>query len=178
MKIYLIRHGKTAYNEQQKYLGHTNEGLSKTGRFELNCNSLNIEYDFLICSPLLRCIQTCEILFRKPDEIDNDFKEFNFGIFEGKTYNELKDTCEYKKWIKDIDNYQIPNGDISGEFKSRVINKFNQVKLLNYESIVIVSHGGVIRTVVEYLTNEPFFNINIDYGKGFLIEENCVERIG
>lgn len=177
MKIYLIRHSLTKYNEEKRYLGHSDIELSSSGKKLLEDISYDFKYDFLMTSPLKRCIQTTEILFDKAYEIDNEFKEFNFGIFEGKTYLELKDTFEYNAWINDFDNYQIPCGERSLDFKKRVIKRFLEIEKSDYETVVIVCHGGVIRTIVEFLTEENFFDIEVEYGKGYLIENRRVEKL-
>ncbi len=177
MRIYLIRHSLTKYNEDKRYLGHSNITLSNKGISLLENIVYDFEYDYLISSPLKRCIQTSEILFGKIDFIDYSLKEFNFGIFEGRTYEELKDDESYNQWINDFNNYQIPNGEKSIDFKKRVINRFLEIEKLEYNSIVIVCHAGVIRTIIEFLTEENFFDIEVEYGKGYLIENRRVEKL-
>ena len=64
--LVLIRHGATKANNEHRYLGKTDEELSKEGETKL------LEYkkmcffpkvDFLFSSPMKRCIQTAEILY-------------------------------------------------------------------------------------------------------------------
>ncbi|MBP3761767.1 MAG: histidine phosphatase family protein, partial [Ruminococcus sp.] len=89
MKINFIRHGMTAGNEMKKYIGTTDEELSEKGISIIK----SIQYpdcDTLIVSPMKRCIQTAKIIY--PDKnyiICEDFRECDFGDFEGKNYIEL-----------------------------------------------------------------------------------------
>ena len=54
----------------------------------------------MIVSPMKRCIQTAELIYPK-NQITQEvlLKECDFGIFEGKTYEELKDREEYQAWL-------------------------------------------------------------------------------
>ncbi|MFV0498624.1 MAG: histidine phosphatase family protein [Bacilli bacterium] len=177
MKIYLIRHGKTYYNEVGKYLGVSDVNLSKNGVLELKKISYKFKYDVIISSPLKRCIQTSKILFKNHDYIIDDFKEFNFGRFEGFTYEQLKEDLEYQLWLEDIDNYKISNGQSSQEFKKIVLGAYENILKMNYECVVIVCHAGVIRALVEHFTNKNFFEISVDYGRGYVIENGEVKKI-
>ena len=92
MTIYLIRHGKTEANEKRLYCGSTDLPLSVAGRQELQ----NIRYDIknvrFITSGMKRTEETMHILFGDvPYEIDSRFREVDFGIFEMRSYKQLKE---------------------------------------------------------------------------------------
>ena len=92
-RLKIIRHGKTDANLNGAYIGITNSPLSKEGKDELFEKQEKFDYSTVqkvYTSPLLRCIQTAEILF--PDRYTqtvNEILEMNFGDFEGKTADEL-----------------------------------------------------------------------------------------
>ena len=96
MKIILVRHGKTQSNREHRYLGRTDEPLCEQGMEELTQKMRRGFYpqtpDRVVCSPMRRCIQTAAWICPKgyPYRIEDDLRETNFGIFEGKTYEELK----------------------------------------------------------------------------------------
>ncbi len=181
MKIYLIRHGMTSENMRGAYLGLHNSCLCEEGKNSLAAIQYEFAYDYLISSPLKRCLETCDILFSKQPIINDNFKEYSFGIFENKTYFELENTVEYQMWITDLENYQIPQGEVFKEFKIRVLDEF--FKIINDEkflgkNIILVTHGGVIRTIIEKYFAMPFFEIEIPYGRGYLFEiTNKTERL-
>jgi alpha-ribazole phosphatase len=166
--IYLIRHGITEDNELKLYSGHTNSKLSDKGIKELQTlievyKGLDME---IIASPLDRCIHTIEILFdRKPDQYSESLKEMNFGVFEGKSYNEIKDLDDYQYWLE---NYLVagpPNGESFNDFKKRVLDYFNTLN-----NKIIVTHGGVIRLILSELFDLNFFDIEIPNGLGYIID--------
>ena len=81
--LVLIRHGATKANMEHRYLGKTDEVLSKEGEmqlFEYKKRGFFPNIDYLFSSPMKRCVQTAEILFPelKPVEIE-EWKEI--GVF-------------------------------------------------------------------------------------------------
>ena len=96
MKIIFIRHGQTKGNEEKRYIGRTDESLSQKGIEEIK-NRLYPGVDTVLVSPMKRCVETAKIIY--PDSkyiICNDFRECDFGIFEGKNYDELKNDSDYQ----------------------------------------------------------------------------------
>ena len=95
-----IRHGETASNRRKSYLGWTDEPLSEDGCEMLLRNRKNYPAaDLIFTSPMLRCRQTKEILYKdQPYQIIEKWKEMNFGSFEGKTYFDLNGNEDYQRW--------------------------------------------------------------------------------
>ena len=89
----LIRHGMTPGNEEHRYIGRTDEPLSQKGREQLLTLQKKGVYPAAACvaaSPLERCRQTAELLYpgQAPCVFDQ-FREMDFGAFEGHNYEEL-----------------------------------------------------------------------------------------
>ena len=63
MKIYLLRHGQTEYNEQKRYQGTRDIPLSEKGRACLR--QADLEPAEVYVSPLSRAVETAQILFPK-----------------------------------------------------------------------------------------------------------------
>ncbi len=191
MKIHLIRHGKTTANEKHLYCGFTDVSLSERGITELVKLKKEINYPkgiLFINSGLKRAIQTMDILFDNPISKQNyNIREYNFGEFEMKSHNDLKDNADYINWISDIDNVCCPNGESKNEFTKRVIAEFYEIidfcKKQNIRSTVIVTHGGVISTIMDSLfhdNNKNFYNWHPDNGRGYTIlfeQENAKNYI-
>jgi len=149
MTIYLIRHGKTEANEKHLYCGSTDLSLSVAGREELQ----NIRYDIknvrFITSGMKRTNETLQILFGDvPFKIDPRFREVDFGIFEMYSYDQLKDTPEYGVWLTGDNEANIPpQGESGVQMKERVLKAFSEIK----EDTCVITHGGVIASIMEYL---------------------------
>lgn len=180
INISLIRHGKTYANEQKLYYGFSDIELSESGIEELNMLKRNLKYKsgkLFITSGLKRTIQTLNILFGNVDyTVDKHFKEMNFGEFELKSYEQLKNNEKYQKWIENIEENIVPKGESKKQFKNRVIYGFNSLFLScvknDIKDIVIICHSGVISIIMMYLfkeENKNFYNWLPGYGRGYTI---------
>ena len=152
MTVYLIRHGKTEANEKWLYCGSTDLPLSEQGREALR----DIHYDCKPCrfltSGMKRANETLQILFGDVAyEVDPRFREVDFGIFEMRGYEELKDTAVFQDWLAGDNEANVPPGGESGlQMKQRVLEAFSEIR----EDTVLVCHGGVIAAIMAQLFPE------------------------
>lgn len=153
-KIHFIRHGLTEANAEGKYIGVTDIPLSSVGVAELEeiRSDGNLPHASLVfTSPLARCAESCEILYPgcKPQVID-EWCEYNFGDFEGKTAFELENTEEYLLWTAGkLDS--PPNGESTFDFSRRICLGLNiavrKMMELDVREAAAVLHGGVIMSL-------------------------------
>lgn len=125
IEILLIRHGTTEYNQARRYLGWTDLPVSEQGMEELNAlkqhaPSMYPAVTQVYASPMLRCRQTAEILYpgQEPVVIE-DWKEMNFGVFEGRTADEMSDDAEYRAWVDSGCESPVPEGENRRDFTAR-----------------------------------------------------------
>ena len=149
MTIYLIRHGKTEANEKHLYCGITDLPLSDAGKEELRSVHYDIKDVRFLTSGMKRTNETLQILFGDvPYEVDLRFREVDFGIFEMHSYEELKDTPLYQAWLAgDNDANVPPHGESGVQMQKRVLQAFSEIR----EDTCILTHGGVIASIMEYL---------------------------
>ena len=181
MRLYLIRHGKTAANEQHLYCGSTDLPLSEDGVHKLReKNTEAIKGVRFITSGMKRTCQTLELLFGQvPFETDAHFREMDFGIFEMKSYEELKEQQEYQEWISGNNEENVcPGGESGNQMKERVL-KGLETLLARNEDVVLVSHGGTIAIIMETLFSEEHKN-RYEWqpkpGCGYLIENGSYQE--
>ena len=115
MELILIRHLKTLGNEKRQYIGSTDEDLSEQEvlNFKKKCKQASYpQVQQVIVSPMKRCIQTAELIYPK-NQITQEvlLKECDFGIFEGKTYEELKDRSDYQAWVDSGVRFAFAEGE-------------------------------------------------------------------
>ena len=123
INLTLIRHGMTPSNKEHRYLGVTEEALSEEGRKQLE---ILAEKDILrkpwllFISPMLRCQESAGILFpgRKAYPIE-EWREMDFGAYEGKNYEDLKNDAYYQKWIDSNGTLPFPEGESQQEYINR-----------------------------------------------------------
>jgi len=178
MRIYLIRHGKTEANEKRLYCGSTDLPLSEQGREELRKLSYDIGKVRFLTSGMKRTNETLKLLFGDvPYEEDPRFREVDFGIFEMRSYKELKDTTAYQLWCTGDNEANIPPEGESGlQMKQRVLEAFSEIK----EDTVIICHGGVIAAIMEQLfpeENKTRYDWQPENGCGYVLADGGYLRI-
>lgn len=115
VEIVFIRHGRTPANKENRYLGKTDESLSLEGIEALRqekAEKIYPEIDYLFASPMKRCIETADILYPgKVPILVPQWKEMDFGLFEGKNYQELNGDKQYQAWIDSGGTLPFPQGE-------------------------------------------------------------------
>lgn len=188
-RITIIRHGETIANEQRLYCGFSDIELSEKGiasLYKIKDENIYTDFDLYITSGMKRTNQTIKILFDKPYIENSDFKEINFGDFELKSYEQLKNNESYLTWIENVEENKIPNGESKKDFKKRVLNSFENIYNNEFKNIVIVCHNGVIATIMQELfpleKDKNFYSWGIKNGEGYSIifkdKKITYEKIG
>ena len=155
MQVRLIRHGMTAGNAARRYVGSTDEPLCPEGRAEAERKEKDPTLDRVIVSPLRRARETAAILFPNAEQkLVNDLREMSFGVFEGRTADELRDDPAYRAWVDDLCRGACPGGDSQAGFHTRVGKAFTDVLENADGDLTFVIHGGVIMAILEMLA-EP-----------------------
>jgi alpha-ribazole phosphatase len=165
MKIILIRHGMTEGNLKRRYIGTMDEDL-------INTDCLKGDYpkcERVVASPLKRCIQTAEYIYPNVDiEICDKLKECDFGDFENKSYEDLKDNSDYQKWLDSNGELPFPNGETHEDFKNRCKDGF--FESLTECDTAFVIHGGSIMAIMQKLFGGNFYDYQVKNGCGYEFE--------
>ena len=179
-RLFFIRHGATPGNLKRKYIGRTDEPLSETGiqQAEMLARKMAEEFeqgsedsavkgpDHIFTSPMLRAIQTAKIVFPGHEyTIVQDLSETDFGIFEGKSALELKDSREYRDWVDSMCLAPVPGGEDVKAFKERCCNSFTDIMrtVPDNSTVAIIAHGGVIMSIMEAfeISDKSFYDYHI-----------------
>lgn len=179
MKILLFRHSITKANLLKKYNGITDEQLCEEGYKLLEEKGINDDITIAYSSPMLRAKQTAQKLFPKAKiKIVEDLKEMNFGVFEGKSYKDMKNDPEYIKWVDSYCLAKCPDGEDLLSYQAKVKNAFEYIVKdainLDLNTFAIVAHGGSIMSIMHtYVKNsKDFYDFQVDNACGFEIELN------
>jgi alpha-ribazole phosphatase len=156
MNLYLVRHGQTESNLQNRYLGSFEEELSLQGVNEIRKTKELIKqvcFDKIFSSERKRAIDSAKILVDKEMACDFRLNERDFGIFENKTYKEICDKypTERNAWEENWIDYKIPKGESVKEAYERVVEFMEMLEKENYENCLVVAHGGIIRLIYCYI---------------------------
>ena len=177
-QILLLRHGRTKANEEHLYCGSTDWPLIQEGREQLSRKrgAYGTDWDSFYTSGLIRTKETLELLFGEQEAVieEPDLREMDFGAFEGKSYEMLRDNPAYQEWISGDNERKIcPGGESGEQMRERVLRAVDRI-LQNdpAERIVIVTHGGPIAAIMKQLFPEKNLNRyewQPECGEGYLL---------
>lgn len=177
--IYLIRHTTPKVAKGICY-GQTDLDVTETFEKEANIikqvvpNNITTVYT----SPLQRCSKLAQFVFPDYTHIhEPNLMELNCGSWEMQAWDDIP-SHEITPWMQDYVNVQIPNGESYVMLYNRIVNVFEKINNKHpNETVAIVAHGGVLRSILSYITNTPlnhsFEAFKIHYGAVFkLIRED------
>ena len=179
-RIYLIRHGETTNASEICFNGHFDVDLSEEGKNQSKhiANAFkDLPIKAVYSSDLKRaqigakCVADKHKLKHTPCI---ELRELAFGDWEGLSVAEinLKYPDKLKERLNNIELFCVEGGESFFQLRNRVIPKFNKIVSSHpSDSIVILCHGGVIRTILAYILgisiknlfriNQPYASVNI-----------------
>lgn len=163
--LYILRHGKTDWNQVRKLQGSTDIPLNAEGRAmaaEAGKANRDLPLDVCYCSPLSRAKETAEIFLagrQIPVITDERLMEMHFGIYEGMEDVTSQPDCPIWNMFRDPVNYRSCNGaesfeslfERTGKFMEEVI----QPELAKGKNILIVGHGAMNASIICRLKKIP-----------------------
>lgn len=174
-RIYLVRHGKIDCGEEKRYIGITDlplssEGIRQAGKLYDYFSHMALEKVYT--SPLMRCVQTSEIIVgsRKIERVVvEELKEMNMGDWEGKSFVYIKSRFpqQYENRGKHIDTFIPPGGESFYQLQQRVMPAFDHIMRRAAGNVLVIAHAGVNRVILSKLLDFPLqeiFNVCQPYG--------------
>ena len=159
-RIFLIRHGETAANNEKRYQGQIDTPLNKTGIQQAKALAellSNVPFSRIYTTPLQRAQKTALLLAqvqkKKNILILPGLLERNFGQWEDLTFTEIKRRYPkiYATWLN-TPYAKIPGAEPFPAFRKRVLDCLRSVlkTLPAEETIAIVAHGGPNRIILHH----------------------------
>ncbi len=180
MNLLLIRHTKPLIKSgicygQTDLLLNYKDFLIKRKSILQKIQHLNIPWDVIYSSPLIRCAYLAKYIGKKLNLkiFFNDLlKEFHYGKWENLPYDEIQ--SEMEEWSKDYINTPVPGGESLKMFIERTNKIYWDLINLN-KNVIVVTHIGVIRSfylLYHNRTIDTFFDFSLDYGDLLLLKIN------
>ena len=154
MELILMRHGTTQGNLEKRFIGTLDVPLTPQGEeLALRVGPTLPKVAHISRSPLLRCRQTAELLWPGVEmTVIDELRETDFGPFEGKNHEELKDDPLYQAWIGQPGTHlnfaAMPVGETAQQVVDRVsigLEKLaKDAAARKFERVGVVSHGGAL----------------------------------
>ena len=161
-----MRHGKTEWNSKHKLQGRTDIPLNEEGKLmaeKAHDEYKNINFDVCYCSPLIRALETAEIVLKDrniPIITDERLVEMSFGEYEGIENSFQIPDCPINVIFQEPANYVTSVGGAetfselyarTGEFLKEII----EPQLKQGKDILIVGHGAMNSSIVCQVKNLP-----------------------
>ena len=169
--LHLLRHGEPSV------FGRINGrlpgvGLSAKGRAEIAMVAGRLaeeKIDAIYASPLQRTQETAEILADRltlPVQYREDFIELDFGEWTGLTADQIRQDERWQIWSSCRSIAAIPGGESWRQVQDRVVHALLDLRGLHpNDSVVVVSHGDVIRAGLLFALGMPLdFHARIEVG--------------
>jgi probable phosphoglycerate mutase len=170
-KFYFIRHGEIQRNIEGALPGYT-DSLTDKGRDQAKESAIVLKNllespAHLFYSPMDRAAETANIILQQlsdtnliiSSQVDSRIQEASFGALEGKTWSQVDEIIpgQSQAYIDQVYDFTEFGGDDYSKMKDRVYDFINEMKRIYPEqSVVVVTHGGVIRCVYKVEKNQVF----------------------
>lgn len=166
MNLYIIRHGESTWNGQNRIQGNSDPQLSRLGRLQaglLAKRFRRIKIDKIYSSPLLRSFQTAQAIskvLRSRIVKKEGLKEVGLGEWEGKTPEEIDKSYDnkYQRWLRlGPTKVKIPGAENINSFRKRANKAFYEIINGNKnKDVIVVTHGGVIASFLAHILDADF----------------------
>jgi alpha-ribazole phosphatase len=153
-RLLLVRHARITSNHIGQLIGSTDVPLDPLGEAQASSIASRVmrwSPEVCFCSPMQRCRQMAAIIVPQlPPQFDPDLREIDFGHWETKTFAEAasQDPSLVDRWAAFHDDFTFPGGESVGDFLHRVRAAVDRLIHAEAQTILAVTHGGVIRTMI------------------------------
>ena len=150
MKLALVRHAATDWNEQRRLQGHVDRPLSAAGREHARGYRLPADFESFLwfCSPLARAQQTADLLGIPEYRIEQALIEMSWGDWEGKVFKQLR--RELGESVRDNEarglDFRPPGGESPRDVQQRVLNWLTPLAGTGRD-VAAVAHQGTVRCI-------------------------------
>jgi len=146
--LYLVRHGETDWNLERRIQGSTDIPLNDTGRGQARETGRLLatrRWDAVISSPLSRALETASIIA----EENGLPAPATVGALVERRYGEAEGLEDHELDRRFPGDTPVPGRETRAEVLERVLPALMAIANGHPDqSIIVVSHGGVIRSVL------------------------------
>lgn len=180
-KLLISRHTESEWNALGKWTGITDVHLSKNGfhqAAQLGEALKDIKLDYAFASQQIRTLETLETILDAsgqvsvPYERNEALNERDYGDYTGMNKWEMRDKVGEEVFNKIRRNwdYPVPNGETLKMVYERTIPFYKEhilPKLLDGQTVLVVSHGNAIRALIKYMegiSDEGVAEVEMPFG--------------
>lgn len=157
MRLYVIRHGRTKCNDENKYNGRLDEDINEIGikqAIEASKKVEKLDIDLIICSPLKRTKHTMKLINTKkiPVIYDDRLMERDCGILTGEDLGDFF----YSDYYNYYSTKYLEGLETLPELFNRIHLFLDEIKeIYTDKNIMLVTHGAVAKAIQFYFEEMP-----------------------
>lgn len=177
--LYLIRHGRTAWNDLGRMQGWSDQPLDDHGRAQAQALARRLSarrFAAIYSSPLLRARATAEIVAAwhgLPVRLDDRLQERNLGEWTGLTFEEARARQPERLLGNGWRLLGPPGGDTQASLAARVSAAFDAIVAAHPdETVAVVSHGGALSAYLGHL-----LGVSPERNVSFAFHNTAVARV-
>jgi 2,3-bisphosphoglycerate-dependent phosphoglycerate mutase len=164
-QVIVVRHGQTEWNLKGVRQGHLDSPLTDRGVAQAKAVGERLareKFTALYSSDLGRAVQTAQMIASVTGHViitDERLRERHLGIFQGLSGDEIRERFpeEHRLHRTVGPSYVIPGGESVQQHVARNVGYFNEIAEKHLgETIVVVTHGGVLSGIFRYTLSIPF----------------------
>jgi len=153
-KVYLVRHGETAWTISGQHTGRTDIPLTERGECdaqELSARLRGLTFTKVLTSPLQRARRTGELAgFGECAQADPDLMEWDYGGYEGRRTSDIR--AERPDWRLFEDG--CPGGETLVEVSTRADRVIARVRALEGD-VLVFAHRDILRILAARWVAQP-----------------------
>ncbi|MEN3007451.1 histidine phosphatase family protein [Pseudothermotoga sp.] len=187
LKIFLIRHAKTDWNDLGLWQGNTDVPLNEAGFEQAKkiAQKLSKQHvEVIYTSPLLRARQTAFVIsemLNVPLFVDERLRECEISLWNGLTMQETLERYynEYTLWSTQP-SVEIEGVESLQKVQDRFLRFVEEIIKKSFESVVVVSHALILRTFICWVLKLPLTehkNFKLDNASISLVETQSRSRL-
>lgn len=175
LRLFLVRHGQSVWNDERRIQGQQDIPLNDDGRRQavaLGKRLMGTQIHACFSSPLKRAKETAELILKTlgssiPTITLSELMERNFGDWEGKSIDDLQllSPHEFSQWLSARQIPAPPNGESMDELVERVKRGLGRILALKGGNVLVVGHSGSIKAAICALFQLPlssFVRMRVD----------------
>jgi glucosyl-3-phosphoglycerate phosphatase len=164
VELICVRHGRTAWNAEKRFQGHTDVPLDEVGRAQaatLGALLREQRIDTAASSDLVRAAETARIVLGAREvalRLDRDWREMEFGEWEGLTWEQIRGANPQlaETDITSVQSYAPGGGETFALLAARVARAVERVVAATPEDGValVATHAGPLHALLSVLLGD------------------------
>ncbi len=165
--FHLLRHGEHGLLGRVLAGRMPGVGLTERGRAEIAAVAERLAGEpiaAIYSSPLQRTRESAEIVAARlqlPIEFRDDVIELDFGEWTGATFDSIRADPRWEAWRTQRSIARLPGGESMRQVQRRAVDALLDINQRHpHQTVVVVSHGDVIRSALLFALGMPLDSYN------------------